>query len=256
MLRSGASVLLAAVLVLGTTLASQARADEEKDFFDSLPGSFSGSVAVTTDYVFRGASQTDQNPAVQGSIGWSTDFNAGEQPITLALGIWGSNVDFNDGDEATVEIDYTAGLSTEFAGFSFGATYLYYSYPGAADRLNYDYSEVGLTVGKDLDFVALTGSFYWSPDFFGSTGDAYYYGLDAKVPLPFKFAATGHIGTQRFDRSGLDDYVDWSVGLTRPVMGIDLSLTYYDTDVKDGGFCGASNDLCDSRVVFTIAKSF
>ena len=134
--------------------------------------------------------------------------------------------------------------------------YVYFSYPGASSSLNYDYQEIGVSLSKDFDVVALTGSAYWSPDFFGSTGDAYYYSIGADVPLPFKFSLGCHIGTQQFDRSGLDDYVDWSIGMTRPVMGIDLSLTYYDTDVKDCGFCGASNDLCDARVVFAVSKTF
>lgn len=249
----GVPLLLAAILVIG---GPQARADEAKDIFDSIPGSFSGGVAVVSDYVFRGVSQTDENPAIQGSIGWSTDFNAGELPLNLALGVWGSNVDFNDGDEATIEIDYSAALSTELAGFGVGVNYVYFSYPGANEDLNYDYQEFGLTLEKDFEVVALSAGAYWSPDFFGSVGDAVYYSLGAEVPLPFEFSLAGHVGTQRFDRSGLDDYVDWSIGLTRPVMGIDLSLTYYDTDVGNGGFCGASSDLCDSRVVFGISKTF
>lgn len=255
MIRRGVPLLMAAVLALGA-LADDAFADQEKDIFDSIPGSFSGGVAVLSDYVFRGASQTDENPAIQGSIGWSADFDAGGQPLNLALGVWGSNVDFNDGDEATIEIDYSAALSTEFAGLGLAVNYVYYSYPGANEDLNYDYQEFGLAVSKDLELVALTAGAYWSPDFFGSVGDAYYYSLGADVPLPFEFALSAHVGTQRFDRSGLDDYVDWSIGLTRPVMGIDLSLTYYDTDVGDGGFCGASSDWCDARVVFAISKEF
>lgn len=256
MICRGALLLAAAALVLGSTIGPRAMADEEKDFFDSIPGSFSGGVAVLSDYVFRGASQTDENPAIQGSIGWSTDFGPEEQPLNLALGIWGSNVDFNDGDEATIEIDYSAALSTEFAGFGVALNYVYFAYPGADSSLDYDYQEVGLAVSKDFEIVEVTAAAYWSPDFFGSVGDAYYYSLNAAVPLPFKFSLAAHVGTQQFDRSGLDDYVDWSLGLTRPVMGIDLSLTYYDTDVDDGGFCGASADLCDSRVVFGISKTF
>ena len=48
--------------------------------------SFSGSAAVTTDYRFRGLTQTQNDPAVQ--AGFTLAHDSG-----LYLGLWGSNVD-------------------------------------------------------------------------------------------------------------------------------------------------------------------
>ena len=45
-------------------------------------------VGVVSDYVFRGASQTDEEPAIQGGV----DITAG----SFYAGVWGSNVDFFD----------------------------------------------------------------------------------------------------------------------------------------------------------------
>ena len=50
------------------------------------PKNFSATVTFATDYVFRGVSQTDNKPAVQGSFDY-------KHPSGAYLGIWGSNVD-------------------------------------------------------------------------------------------------------------------------------------------------------------------
>lgn len=248
--------LMAGTIVLGTALGSMSAAAEEKDIFDSIPGSFSADVAFTNDYVYRGTSQTDEHPALQGGIYWADDFKAGGQDLTLDLGVWGSNVDFNDGDRASVEIDYTVGLSTEIAGFGVGVGYIFYSYPGSGSALNYNFQEFNVGISKDFEVASVGGTFNWSDDFFGGTGKAYYWDFGVDVPLPQKFTISAHLGLQNFDDDAQDDYVDWSVGISRPVKGIDLSLTYYDTDIDEGGFCGASTDNCSDRVVVAVSKAF
>src|SRR5690606_36691931 len=71
----------------------------------------SGSVALTTDYVFRGFSQTDQEPAVQGTV----DVTYG----MLYAGVFATNVDFNDGVEASIELDLYAGIKPTWNGVTF-----------------------------------------------------------------------------------------------------------------------------------------
>ncbi len=248
--------LLTCAAVGGIVFATQTLAAEDKDdvdsFFDNL-GSFSASVAGTTDYTFRGISQTDEGPAVQGSFGWSNDFDVGGQKIGAFASVWASNVELNDGDNAHIEIDYSGGLSTEVAGISLEALAIYYNYPNARDGLNYDYVEAGGTIGYDFGLASVTGTFLWSPDFFGGIGDAYYFAGDVSVPLPFKFTIDGHVGRSEFDNAGSIDYTDWSIAISRPILGFDLSIAYVDTD-QSTTECGG--DLCDPRGVFTISKSF
>ena len=52
----------------------------------------SGNVAIASDYVFRGISQTNNEAALQGGIDYSYDFG----PAAVHAGIWGSNVKFTD----------------------------------------------------------------------------------------------------------------------------------------------------------------
>lgn len=256
MFRKGAPIIVAGVLAIGTVLAAPAMAADEKDIFDGIPGTFNGSVAVTNDYVYRGASQTDEHPALQGSIGWSNELTLGGQKTTLALGVWGSNVDFNDGDKASVELDYTAGLSTEVGGVGVAVGYIFYSYPGVGSSFNYNFHEGNFYLSKDFGVAAAKAGINWSPNFFGGIDDAYYWDFGVDVPLPAKFKVSGHLGVQQFERTGVDDYIDWFLRVSRPVKGLDLSATYYDTDIEDGGFCGGSNDNCTTRFVFAVSKSF
>jgi hypothetical protein len=68
---------------------------------------FSGSATITSEYIFHGISETDDNPAVQGSFQYS-------HPVGFYAGVWGSNVaDYVS--EGSVEIDLYAGFMKEIA---------------------------------------------------------------------------------------------------------------------------------------------
>ena len=91
---------------------------------DGVADYFSANVALTSDYVWRGDSQTDSDPAIQGGI----DF---KHPVGIYAGAWGSNVDFPDanGDTANIEIDFYGGYVHDF-GNGFGADGHHWIYDG------------------------------------------------------------------------------------------------------------------------------
>lgn len=207
---------------------------------------FSGNVGLTTDYVYRGISQTDSGPAIQG--GFDLEHSSG-----LSAGIWASNLDF--GDDSDIEIDYYAAFGGEFAnklGYSVGA--IYYSYPSskAADDGDYDFAEVNGSLSYDFGPAAVSVGLNYSDDFFGSTGNATYATLGVDVPLPNDFALSLHYGAQNIDDA--TDYNDWKLGLGKSYGGFDFALDYTDTDLSDNTDCGGAN-ICDDRVIFTISKS-
>ena len=103
---------------------------------DAAPSSWTtaGTATFATDYIFRGFSHTDVRPAVQGSI--AVNHSSG-----FSASLWGSNVDFSDGDEGTAEIDATASYTFPAGPGNITLGGIYYAYPGANDDLNYDYVE-------------------------------------------------------------------------------------------------------------------
>jgi uncharacterized protein (TIGR02001 family) len=219
----------------------------------SLPSvaEIAGNVALTTDYRFRGISQTDRNPAVQGGFDWSHDSG-------FYIGTWGSNVDF----AGSLELDYYAGFANDIndsLAFDVGA--IYYDYPGDGGSL--EFWEVYGGLSGDIGPVSLSGKVSYSDDYFGESGTAFYYDLGASYALPAEFSLGAHYGYQTIDdgaasdagffSSSEDSYQDWSIGVSRSFMGVDLDLSYLDTNLgKSDCF---DSKICDSTVVFSISKS-
>ncbi len=113
----------AAALMLGlmTMLSPTGAALAEEPASNGIlaADNFSATLWLTTDYVFRGISQTDSKPAVQGSFDYA-------HPAGPYLGIWGSNV--NSGiSKGGIELDFYAGIARELLpNFNADAAILYY----------------------------------------------------------------------------------------------------------------------------------
>lgn len=209
---------------------------------------FSGNIGFVTEYSFRGIAQSNENPAIQGG------FDASHSSGAYA-GIWGSNVNFNDGDEAHSEVDLYAGYSGSADKVNYDVGVIYYTYPGADSDLNYNFWEGALSLGYDFDKFSASASINYSPEYFGESGTAIYYAAAVDVPLPANLTLSAHIGRQTIDDNvafAVPDYTDWSAGLSYSTHGFDLSLQYIDTDL-DESECA---DGCDARVVFGVSRSF
>jgi len=220
---------------------------------------FSATVLLATDYVFRGISNTDGDPAIQGSMDYEHDSG-------FYAGIWGSNVKFRENaasdttvDEATIEIDYYAGFAAEFdVGISWDLGVLYYTYPGAESDLDYDYWEVLGALGYALEETTLEPEagieLYYSPDYFGGSGDATYAAALLNLSLPMELGAVFSVGKQWFKDDSDLNYTDWKIGLTRSLQGFDIELAYTDTNLSKSD-CD-DDDICDNRIVFSVSRTF
>jgi len=208
---------------------------------------FTGNVALTTDYVFRGISQSNEEPTIQGGMDWN------DAATGLYAGVWGSGVDFSD---ATTEMDFYGGMSGTVDDFTWDLGAIYYYYPGADDSKNYDFWELAAALGYDFGFMQATASVNYSPDYFASSGDAWYPAVNVTVPLPYGLTADAGYAYQWIDNNaafGTADYGTWSLGLGYEVEKFNLALKYIDTDLKEPTECA---DGCSKRVVFTVSRSF
>lgn len=138
-------IIRAAMAVLGALASLPATAQDKSEH------TFTGNAALATDYIFRGISQTGKEPAV------SAGFNYGHTS-GIFLGVWGSNVDFNDGGQAHLEFDVFGGIRREYRGVTWELGVIHYAYPGAADTRSYDYDELRVALGYDFRIVAATAS--------------------------------------------------------------------------------------------------
>lgn len=240
------SFAAASVIGAGLAAAPAARGAEPLIAADTIGGTFSANAALVSEYFFRGISQTDDVPALQGGFDYEHDSG-------IYLGIWSSNVKFND---ASLETDFYGGISGDLFGTGIGwsAGFIYYWYPGAASALNYDLVEATAGLSYDFGFASAEATFNWSPDYFGASGDGFYPALNVDVPLGRYFTASAHVGHQSIDDNaafGTPDYVDYSFGVSTNVIGFDVGVTYTDTDMSDA----ECNDAC-GMAVFSIGRSF
>ena len=223
--------------------------------------SWSASLTGTSDYVFRGISQTDNDPTIQGSLGFEYGM--------FYVGAWGSGLDW--GDDAQLEVDWYGGITPSWnsplgkVDFDFGV--IYYTYPGYNDApgAEVDYYELkaGYTFPSYFIKGLTTGSYvYWSPDYSGEVGQVWTTETLASYALPkvwvFDPTVSGVLGWQTgdtadgFNAGGTDDeYYYWNAGLQLAVENLSFDFRYWDTDLDPGGLCGTATLQCDERFVFS-----
>ena len=201
----------------------------------------SANVALTSDYVWRGVSQTGEDPALQ--VG--TDFSS----ELFYVGAWASNIDFGTGSDADVELDLYAGFAGEFTpGFSWDVGAIGYYYLGAADGEKLDFYEVYAGLGYETDYGLGVGAYVYHDPVNENT---YLEGTGAYA-ITDALSADVSFGHYSFDFGG--DYTAWSVGGTYAISGFDIDLRYWDTDIEDQ--VGASVPGTEERVVATIGRTF
>lgn len=210
-------------------------------------------ITLTTDYDFRGFSQSGRDPALQVSLDYAA-------PTGFYAGAWGSNIDdFVDYDGvgiAETEIDVYGGFKKSFdSGLGYDVGLVYYGYPGASD-LNYFEA-----YGK-LSYKFLTGALYYSNDFAGfdnatldpgvNSGSAIYLSLDAAIPAgPVSIGL--HVGQSSGDGieplfgGAEDSYMDYSIGVSYTASNFTTGIKWVGLDADSAG--------SDDRVLLTVATT-
>lgn len=230
---------------------------------EATPFSVAGNIALATDYTFRGLSQTDSHPAVQG--GFDASFGS------FYAGAWGSNVDFGFGD--SIELDLYGGYKFPVGQIAMDVGVIGYLYPGAADdglaqgTGELDYYE-GYVKGSfaPADGFTVGGAFYYSPEFTAETGAAYYGEINAGFTVSPAFSISGAVGYQDIeDINGIfagtvgDSYTTWNAGGTYSNWGLGFDLRYVGTsiDSSDAIVTSAftSAQKADDRIVFSIKRA-
>ena len=253
------------VAVLGTLIAAPALADSP----------FSANVSLTTDYLFRGMSQTGGKPALQGGFDYAN-------PNGLYAGVWASSISWiGDGGLATnagTEIDTYFGFSNSFAtDFTYDVGFLRYNYPGsytAAATFPYakaDTNEIYGSIGYKWVTVKYSRSLGDTFAIASASGSDYIQ-VDASYPIESAGITLGaHYGKQKFKGAGYTNiittggivadpsYSDYNVSVSKDLgSGYSASLMYSKTNAttSPGAFwtVGGKN-LGKGTAVLTISKS-
>jgi uncharacterized protein (TIGR02001 family) len=231
----------AAALAL-SALSGAAQA-EDREF------SWSVNAAGTSDYVFRGVSQTDEQPAFQAGIDASYGI--------FYIGAWGSNVDSDFVGGSSAEIDFYAGIKPTWGPATFDFGVIYYWYPGSSSAGAGDPDVVELKAGVSGELVKNLSAgavLYWSDEAAYDAGEYFVYEGTLAYALPKVFifdpsisGTVGHVDNQDVPNV---DYTYWNAGLTLSVEKFSFDFRYWDTD-GDTDFETAAGGLADERFVFT-----
>lgn len=246
----GSSFILFSFMGLATQQALAA-----DDWLSANAFTVTGNVTMATDYRFRGLSQTNNDPSVQGGL-------------TLAhksgfyVNLWASNVNLLPGN--SIEADYYLGYQWKIdAKSTLDFQYINVNYPGVIKDYHPAFHEFGVIYSRNSTFKEgdnWTLSGYYSPEFAMKSGDEMYLNAAFSYPIYKTINLIGSVGYTKLDSvakfqqaygyGNTDHYTDYKVGLKTNIKGLDTELSWIDTDVKHGP------KTTDGTVYFSIGKSF
>jgi uncharacterized protein (TIGR02001 family) len=247
--------LMGVAMLAGATVAGAGVASADEP-------TISGSVTLATDYVYRGVSQTENGPAIQGSF----DYTNGN----FYAGVWGSNVDFGGyygiSVDVPMELDIYAGITPTIGPVSADFGVIGYFYPGADEDMlasgEWNYWELKAAGSVNpSEALTLGAALYWSPELAGDGGDGLYYEVNGALALSDAFSLSGAVGQQSADATGyftttganVDEYTTWNFGGTLAKHGFEFDLRYSGTDEDLTNFFG--NEVAGDKFTLAISRS-
>jgi uncharacterized protein (TIGR02001 family) len=249
------SVTLAmAVLMGGGALAADVAMKKEEPPKAPVPFDFAFGVRGTTNYIFRGISQTSNwgpSPQAYGEAQFMDNF--------FYAGVAYYRTDLPTTTPA--EVDLTAGIRPKLGPFTFDFGVIGYYYPSERRFVdlvsplapviwtprNTDFTEIKATISVNpIEPLTLGAGLYYAWDWLGTGSKGTYYNGTVKYALPelpnsVTWALSGEVGYYSFDRVSpglggfkLIDYATWNAGIAFTYKNLTLDLRYYDTNLTKG----------------------
>ena len=235
-------------------------------------------VTVTNDYRYRGITQTNYQPAVQGGFDYAHESG-------FYIGNWNSSINWianaNPNTTAPVEMDFYAGLKKEFIGEGFASDFgvLQYYYPAKGNfiaNLNPNTTELyaaqNFTFGPVTGFVKLSyavTTLFGTPNSSGSmypdltvNYDTGFWGLSANAHVGYQYVAGQPVtsGTLQQPYNNIS-YTDWKLGMTKDFGGgLAAQVSYIQTNANPSFWYTTTNGSSTSSgrggVNFSLTKTF
>ncbi len=241
------SLAAALTLVLSTLGAPAAQAA------DAVPEhALTYNAALTTDYRYRGLSQTRLKPALQGGADYT------HNPSGLYAGIWASTIKWTKdlGADGDVEIDLYGGKRGEIApGVTYDVGGLYYAYPSydlEPDANTFElYGQIGYGPAY-LKYSHSTTNLFGTTDTKGSG----YVDLGANIELATGLMLNLHAGRQIVKNYGELSYNDYKIGVTKDLGFASLAFAVVGTSTDIYVSANNGKNLGRTGAVLTLSKTF
>lgn len=226
------------------------------------PHSISGNIGITTDYVFRGVSQTQNKPALQGGFDYAHSSG-------FYVGAWASNQAWvkENGfkNDSSLELDLYAGYKGAVGDLGYDVGIITYYYPGdeVAGANDPDTTEAYLglawkTLSLKYNYAVSKYFIGWGTTLnqAGKTRGSWYLDLSGSLDLRNGWSLLGHVGYQEVKDNDPASYTDWKLGIAKDIGFGTLTLAYTDTDADTQPYTWAGEEVADGRVFLTFSKSF
>lgn len=267
--------LLVAGLVGAMGLAQTAFAADEPAPAAAEPGPFTANISLTNDYRYRGISQSNFNPAIQGGFDYAHESG-------FYIGNWNSSISWisdavstmpGQSTSAPIEMDFYAGYKHDWSkGFIFDVGVLQYYYPnsGLPSGVN-NPNTTELYVAQNFTVDALTGYVKFSvavTNLFGTVNSSGSNYTDLTLNYDtgvWGLALNGHVGYQYLagsnpagSNNSIYSYTDWKLGVTKDFgSGFSLGLAYIQTNAKDFAYVNPQGtNLGRAGFLATLTKTF
>ena len=189
-----------------------------------------GNVGVTSDYRYRGISQSRLKPAVQGGLDYAL-------PGGFYIGTWASSIKWikDAGGKADAEVDLYGGYKGEIAkDVSFDVGFLRYQYPrnrlATSANTNEIYGAVTFgpaTVKYSHSVTNLFG--------FADSKNSGYLDVSASFDVGGGVMLAPHVGYQKVAKNSDFSYTDYSLIVSKDFSGLVVSGGVVGADTKSIG---------------------
>jgi len=248
---------LSVISALVALQAGQAMAEESPAAGATSPHTFTANVGFVSEYRYRGIAQTEKKPALQGGLDYSHESG-------LYIGTWGSNVSWienlSDGkSQNSLEWDFYGGYKGTAGPIGFDVGLLQYYYPGSNVNVEGVPSPNTLEAYLGLSWEFLTFKYSYSfTNLFGTVDSkgSQYYDLAASYDVWEGFIVGAHIGRQSVANNSKLSYNDWKIGVTKEVLGVNVGLSYIDTDTDKYVSFNGNQEWSEETWVLSLNKTF
>lgn len=258
------SLILVALAVPGMAMAADATVS---------PHTFTANVGLVSDYLYRGISQTNAKPAIQGGFDYA-------HASGLYAGVWGSSISWltdsplvTGATSSQLELDTYFGFKNSLANeISYDVGFLRYNYPASyaaalpAGSSKADTDEIYGALG----YKWITAKYSYSlGNTFGiaSASGTNYFEVNASVPVADTGATfAAHIGKQTFTGAAANSlvlanstptYTDYKIGVTKDLGGFVVGLAYSSTNANRTQYTNGLNKyLGKGTAVLSVTRSF
>lgn len=208
---------------------------------------WSATLTGASDYTFNGVSQTQNDPALQGSI--DKAFANG-----VYAGSWASNVDF--GDDTDLEWDFYVGRFVELnQSWSLDYGIAYYSYHGGDNSSDGNYPEIYTKFGYASEFGQTEFNFWYSWDYFGTEAGhtiamvAHTFEIAEGHALRASFDISNSLDGDKYTWDGNDkSYNHYRLAYQTAFKGFDIEVAAENTSLDW--------DTADERIVLSVSRTF